>query len=75
MVSLWATKGDEQDRPEADDGETTPTNTSETRQPPRRPAGEDADERTHLLPPRREGFLSPDDPAVSVFFQLLPSYV
>ena len=72
MVSLWGSKNDDQDRPEADDGETTPTNTSESRQPSRRQGGEDADERTHLLPPRREAFLSPDDPAVSVSVLLLP---
>ena len=31
----------------------------------------DADERTHLLPPpvlEYEGYLSPDDPAVSIYF-------
>lgn len=72
MVSLWASKKDDQERPEAEDGETTPTNTSESRQPPRRLGGENADERTHLLPPRREGLLSPDDPAVGLSFRLRP---
>lgn len=72
MVSLWASKNDEQDRPEADDGETTPTNTGESRQAPRRQGAEAADERTRLLPPRREGLLSPDDPAVSVSVRVSP---
>ncbi len=29
------------------------------------PRASEADERTHLLPPPAEGYLSPDDPAVS----------
>ncbi len=67
MVSLWGTKNDDDDdRLESQDGETTPTNAGDSRQIPRRSGGDDADERTRLLPPRREGFLSPDDPAVSV---------
>lgn len=65
MVSLWGSKNDDEDRPEGQDGETTPTNPGDGRQPPRRSGDEDADERSRLLPPRREAYLSPDDPAVS----------
>lgn len=72
MVSIWGSKNDtedrEEDRAEGEDGETTPTNTGDGRQPPRRiggERGEEPDERTRLIPPRRQGFLSPDDPAVS----------
>ena len=64
MVSLWGSKNDE-DEHEDGDGDSTPTGGEESRQPPpRRSEGRDADERTRLLPPRRDGFLDPDDPAV-----------
>lgn len=74
MVSLWGTKNDEEDRPEGEgegeDGETTPTNAGDSRQPPRRQGGGNPDERTRLIPPRREGLLSPDDPAVSLILPI-----
>ena len=70
MVSLWGSKNDDEGRPddrsEGDDGDTTPTNPSDSQHPPRRVGGEEPNERTRLIPPRREGFLSPDDPAVSL---------
>lgn len=59
MVSLWGSKKDED--PEA----RRPVSAGQ----PSEPHLSEADERTHLLPPPtaggREGFLSPDDPAVS----------
>ncbi|KAK5955095.1 hypothetical protein OHC33_003774 [Knufia fluminis] len=75
MVSLWGTKkndGDEQD----EDGQRPNTSSSATRDDPRQ--SEDTNERTRLLPqqqqqqqqqqrPRGQGYLSPDDPAVSPY--------
>lgn len=64
MVSLWGSKDGEQQQ---QDGDNPPTegensrNPSHTRQPHSEP-----DERTRLLP-RNDGYLSPDDPAVSSF--------
>jgi len=60
MVSLWGSKKD-------DDAEarTTVSNGESSEQP----RLSEANERTRLLPPPaagREGFLSPDDPAVSL---------
>jgi hypothetical protein len=63
MVSLWGSKNDGEDH--AEDGEETPTNGEDSRHPPRHSGGREPDERTRLLPPRNEGFLDPDDPAVS----------
>ena len=59
MVSLWGSKNGEE-RP---DGEET--NGEHSRQESRHSTGRDPDERTRLLPPRNDGFLDPDDPAVS----------
>lgn len=64
MVSLWGSKDDGGDR---EDGDTTPTDGEASREhAPRRSGGRDPDERTRLLPPRNDGFLDPDDPAVRV---------
>ena len=60
MVSLWGSKNDEE-RPEGEDAET---NGEDSRPPPRHSGGREPDERTRLLPPRNDGFLDPDDPAV-----------
>lgn len=62
MVSLWGSKND---REEEDDNER-PTSSSR-RDTPRQ--SEDASERTRLLSPqdRSQGYLSPDDPAVSPY--------
>ena len=58
MVSLWGSKKD-------DDAEGTPHAGGPSVQQPRLVA--EADERTRLLPPpTHEGYLSPDDPAVSL---------
>lgn len=69
MPSLWGSKKD--DDP---DSETAATNDGEPSAFQPRPS-EDANERTRLLPPPaatgREGFLSPDDPAVCGSFLLL----
>ena len=74
MVSLWGSKKD-------DDPEPAGTQNGEssdriiTNQPPRL---SEADERTRLLPPpTREGYLSPDDPAVSYALHISsdPSFV
>jgi len=58
MVSLWGSK--------KDDGNAVDESRSDVQgeAPPHHSA---ADERTRLLPPpsRQDGFLSPDDPAVS----------
>ncbi len=62
MVSLWGSKKDE--NPEAD-GQNGGQN-GESSDPASQPRPSEADERTRLLPPPREGYLSPDDPAVSV---------
>jgi hypothetical protein len=67
MVSLWGTKkGDEEDHGprsiHSQNGESTEHGSA--RNTPR--YSQEADERTQLLPPpSREGYLSPDDPAVS----------
>ncbi len=60
MVSLWGSKngdGQHNDLDNANDDENS-------QQQPRQ--SRDADERTRLLPPRGEGYLDPDDPAVSL---------
>ena len=63
MVSLWGSKDDGE---EHEDGENTPTNGEESRRHhPGHSGGRDPDERSRLLPPRNDGFLDPDDPAVS----------
>jgi hypothetical protein len=58
MVSLWGSKKDNDNA--ADESRIDVPGEA----PPRH---SEADERTRLLPPpsRRDGFLSPDDPAVS----------
>lgn len=65
MVSLWGSKKDgEGDR---EGGEAPATHGEEDAQEnPRHSDSHDADERTRLLPPRHEGYLDPDDPAVSL---------
>ncbi|KAH8657651.1 hypothetical protein BGZ60DRAFT_383341 [Tricladium varicosporioides] len=62
MVSLWGKKDDDESN-----GRTTPQNgaSSGSNNLPRRSVG--ADERSRLLPPPHEGYLSPDDPAVSPY--------
>lgn len=63
MVSLWGSKDNGEERNE--DDPATPAEGEESRQQSHHVGGRDPDERTRLLPPRNEGFLSPDDPAVS----------
>ena len=63
MVSLWGSKNDGEINTE--EGGETPTNGEDSRHPPRHSERREPDERTRLLPPRSEGFLDPDDPAVS----------
>ena len=60
MVSLWGSKnGEERNHGDAEnDGE-------DSGHQPRHSGGREPDERTRLLPPRNDGFLDPDDPAVS----------
>jgi len=64
MVSLWGSKTD--DEPENAPRHNGDSSHSHTHS---RPSGE-ADERTRLLvhnpPPVQDGYLSPDDPAVSL---------
>ena len=60
MVSLWGTKNGEEQQHDADGGRDD----SNSRQPSRH--SREADERTRLLPPRNDGYLDPDDPAVSL---------
>ncbi|KAL9101066.1 MAG: hypothetical protein Q9163_003640 [Psora crenata] len=60
MVSLWGSKNGE-DRPEGGAEERS-------REQSRREAGgREPDERSRLLPPRNDGYLDPDDPAVSPY--------
>ena len=61
MVSLWGSKNGEE-HAEGGQGEH---DGQESRQPQRHSGGPEPDERTHLLPPRNDGYLDPDDPAVS----------
>lgn len=61
MVSFWGSKNGEERQgndDQAQEGEHS-TNTPRSSQP-------EPDERSRLLPPGRDGFLSPDDPAVSL---------
>lgn len=59
MVSLWGSKKD-------DDPEPGVSHDGESSERIAQPRHSEADERTRLLPPpRHEGYLSPDDPAVS----------
>ncbi|KAI4277901.1 MAG: hypothetical protein LQ337_001447 [Flavoplaca oasis] len=61
MVSLWGSKdGDEQ---HTDGGSTNEEDNNQ--QQPRQ--SREANERTRLLPPRNDGYLDPDDPAVSPY--------
>ena len=61
MVSLWGSKNGE----EHDEGHDAEHNGDDNNnQQSRRSGGREPDERTRLLPPRNDGFLDPDDPAV-----------
>ena len=60
MVSLWGSKNGE----ERDEGDEAEQSGDDSNQQPRRSAGREPDERSRLLPPRNDGFLDPDDPAV-----------
>lgn len=63
MVSLWGKKGDDAENSQNGDSSD---HTAEN------PRASEANERTHLLPPQNhDGYLSPDDPAVSFTFSLL----
>lgn len=65
MVSLWGSKNDGEE--ERDGGDAPVTDGDEgTQDNPRHSDSHDTDERTRLLPRRHEGYLSPDDPAVSL---------
>ncbi len=62
MVSLWGSKNGGDDQPRDGDA-TPPVNDEESRHSSQ--IRREPDERSRLLPPpRREGFLDPDDPAV-----------
>ena len=74
MVSLWGSKNGGEDN--NDDGAAS-TDGDNSRQPSRggdRRGAHDADERTRLLPPRHDGFLDPDDPAVGFLLQRVGPY-
>ena len=59
MPTLWGgNKNGEEEHEDHDENATS------SQAQPR--ASEDATERTRLLPPDRQGYLSPDDPAVCV---------
>ncbi|KAL8842402.1 MAG: hypothetical protein Q9170_000530 [Blastenia crenularia] len=60
MVSLWGSKNGDDRQPEEDNA-----NEEENRQPSRQ--SRETNERTRLLPPRNDGYLDPDDPAVSPY--------
>jgi hypothetical protein len=62
MVSLWGKKDDDEQGDEV--ASQNGGDSSTHREPQPRPSS--ADERTRLLPPpNHDGYLSPDDPAVS----------
>ena len=61
MVSMWGSKNGE----ERTEGDDTEHDGGDSRQHVRHSGGSEPDERTRLLPPRNDGFLDPDDPAVS----------
>ncbi len=61
MVSLWGSKNGE----ERDHGDDAEDDGGDGGHQPRHSGGREPDERTRLLPPRNDGFLDPDDPAVS----------
>ena len=63
MVSLWGSKNGE----ERNDGDETEQDGEDSTQQNRRSGGPEPDERTRLLPPRNDGFLDPDDPAVRAY--------
>lgn len=74
MVSLWGSKkdgnhdlapGSIHSRADSQNGDER---VSSHQAPPQPRYSHEADERTHLLPPSRDGFLSPDDPAVCSSF-------
>lgn len=65
MVSLWGSKNDGEGDREAGDA-PVPDVDGGTQDNPRHSDSHDAGERTRLLPRRQEGYLSPDDPAVSL---------
>ncbi len=71
MVSLWGSKNGEE-HPEGGEGEH---NGEDSRQSQRHSGGAEPDERTRLLPPRSDGFLDPDDPAVSTLAASVPDDV
>ena len=60
MVSLWGTKNGE----ERNEGDGSEHDGGEDRHQPHHSGGREPDERTRLLPPRNDGYLDPDDPAV-----------
>ena len=60
MVSLWGSK-----RGEDNAEEEREPDTGDGRRDARHSGGAEPDERTRLLPPRNDGYLDPDDPAVS----------
>ena len=61
MVSLWGSKNSDEHN-QGDDAEHVG---GEGGHQPRHSGGREPDERTRLLPSRNDGFLDPDDPAVS----------
>ncbi len=62
MVSLWGSNKNGEEHPDQEDEQ--PRATSSDREPQGRRS--EANERTRLLPPQQgDGYLSPDDPAVS----------
>ena len=65
MVSLWGSKNGEE---QGDGDGRASTDGDNGRQPSRHgdAGARNPDERTRLLPPRSDGFLDPDDPAVSI---------
>ena len=62
MVSLWGSKSGE----EHAEGEGGEHDGEESRHSTRQSGGPEPHERTRLLPPRNDGYLDPDDPAVSL---------
>ncbi|KAL9623788.1 MAG: hypothetical protein Q9160_002019 [Pyrenula sp. 1 TL-2023] len=64
MVSLWGSKKNGEDE---EDGSTRDTSSSQQQHPRDTSHRREPDERTRLLPPQNEHYLSPDDPAVTPY--------
>ncbi len=75
MVSLWGSKKDEDPEANGQNGGQDGGQNGESSNQASQPRLSEADERTRLLPSHHDGYLSPDDPAVSIGSVSIYSYV